>query len=120
MGLIAFVVAQASSGAVDTLAPYAQIGGQGVIVAVLAIIGRRMAEGLLVPRNIADRERQYEQLTQQAAQMNDSIGKLLESSSKREDQLTDALRESHLLAGRLSVHIEKLDSRLASSEERQR
>lgn len=114
------LLAQASGGAVDSLAPYAAVGGQGLIVAILALVGRRMADGQLVPRDIAERERQYEQLVAQLSAVNDGVGKLLEASSKREDRLTEALRESHLLSGRLSAHIEELDRRLALSRERER
>jgi hypothetical protein len=111
------ILAQAS-GAVDTLAPYAQVGGQGVIVAILALVGRRMADGQLVPRGIAERERQFETLVAQGVALNDGIAKLLEASSRREDRLTEALRESNLLAGRLSAHIERLDDRLEEDRRR--
>lgn len=114
--MIAHLFAQAAAsgggGAVDTLAPWAQVGGQGVIVAVLAIVGRRMADGQLVPRDLAERERQYEALVSQLNALSDSAARLLESSSRREDQLTQALRESNRLAGRLSAHVEELDRRL--------
>lgn len=106
------VVAQ-TGGTVDSLAPYATIGGQGLIVALLALVGRRMADGQIVPRDIAERERQYEHLVSQLGAVNEGVGKLLEASSKREDALTAALRESNQLAGRLSRHIEELDRRHA-------